>query len=89
MEKQGVLLEKLAQRKKALEKYEKAKRKASLKVEQKNQEKFAMTQQCVEKRQQDVKEMRYTLKKKEQQVVRKLKEAESQRIGELEVKKER
>jgi len=33
MEKQGVLLEKLAQRKKALEKYEKAKRKASLKVE--------------------------------------------------------
>jgi len=43
MEKQGALLEKLAQRKKALADYEKKKRKAATEVEQKNQQKFAMT----------------------------------------------
>ena len=43
MERQGELLERLSKRKKALEKYEKEKRKASMAVEEKNQEKQNMT----------------------------------------------
>ena len=53
LEKQGELLDKLTKRRKALENYQKAKKKASQAVGEKNGEKLAMTQQCEEKRKED------------------------------------
>ena len=57
MEKEAELLDKINKRKEAVKKYEKAKRKASIKMGEKNFEKMEMTQKCEEKREEDKKNM--------------------------------
>lgn len=51
------LLQRLDKRKKALEQYEKAKRKQSRAQEEKNIEKMEMTKKCEEKRQEDIRDI--------------------------------
>ena len=69
------LLEKLAKRKKALEKYEKAKRKASIAAEEKAQEKMTVTQQCKDKVARDNKRFKNEMKVKEERVKTNLEQA--------------
>ena len=89
MEREFELLEKINKRKDVLKKYEKAKRKASIKMGEKNFEKMEMTRQCEEKREEDKRNMQRLLKQKEALVRRKMLEVEEKRLAELEVKKER
>ena len=88
LEKQGVLLDKLTARRKALENYQKAKRKAAMAMEEKNGEKLAMTRQCEEKRKEDCRKMAREQRQKEAKVRKNLQEAETERLADLQIKKE-
>jgi hypothetical protein len=50
-------LEKLNERKKALDKYERQKRKASIVLEERNAEKHELTKRCEEKRKEEIREI--------------------------------
>ena len=72
LERAGELLDRLNQRKKALEKYEKAKRKASMAIEERNSEKLDMTAKCAEKRREDTIQLARQMRQKEAKVRRKM-----------------
>lgn len=89
MEREADLLERITKRKKALEKYEKQKRKAAEATAENNFSKQEMSKQCTEKRREDSINLARQIRQKEAKVRKKLREAESNRIEDLEVKKER
>ena len=82
-------MEKLASRRKALDKYEKEKSMVSVRLEGNNAEKAEVLQRREEQQKEDVKTIERNIKKKEARVRRKLTEIEEQRNAEIEVRRER